>query len=254
MTAADARSGIGKLYVDAKDRDLQRARTCAVGGRCQRRPSDLGIVGGVKRQEKADRIGVLLDELYPEAADPAGAPGSLHAAGRGDVAQTTDAKVNEVTPALFAAADTPEKMATLGADRIRDIIRTIGLAPSKARNLALAAAQIVEAGGEVLPDWEFLESLAGVGHKTASVVMARRSGAAPSSVCVHGARRLCPTVRTSIALVDTPQQALPSGARRRPGQCTSSTWLTESVTRATYASSVSFCRARSSGRLLARSR
>jgi len=70
MTAADARSGIGKLYVDAKDRDLQRARTCAVGGRCQRRPSDLGIVGGVKRQEKADRIGVLLDELYPKPPIP----------------------------------------------------------------------------------------------------------------------------------------------------------------------------------------
>jgi len=222
--------------------------------RSRRRVGSLSS-GSVKRQDKADRIGETLDELYPKPPIPLEHrdPYTLLVAVTLS-AQTTDAKVNQVTPALFAAADTPEKMAALGPDRIRDIIRTIGLAPSKARNLALAAAQIVEAGGEVLPDWEFLESLAGVGHKTASVVMARRSGAAPSSVCVHGARRLCPTVRTSIALVDTPQQALPSGARRRPGQCTSSTWLTESVTRATYASSVSFCRARSSGRLLARSR
>ena len=100
-------------------------------------------------------------------------------------AQTTDAKVNAVTPALFAAADTPAKMVVLGPDRIRELIRAVGLAPTKARNLARAAAQIVEAGGEVLPDWDFLESLAGVGHKTASVVMAQAFGEPAFPVDTH---------------------------------------------------------------------
>src|SRR5699024_10377748 len=88
-------------------------------------------------------------------------------------AQTTDKKVNEVTPALFAEASTPEQMYALGVDRILELIRQIGLAPTKARNVWTAAGQIRDAGGEVLPDWDFLESLAGVGHKTASVVMAQ---------------------------------------------------------------------------------
>jgi endonuclease III len=64
-------------------------------------------------------------------------------------------------------------MAALGEARILEIIREIGLAPTKAKNLWKAANQILDAGGEVLPDFEFLESLAGVGHKTASVVMAQ---------------------------------------------------------------------------------
>ncbi|CAN5864238.1 endonuclease III [soil metagenome] len=142
--------------------------------------------GSVKRQEKADRIGVMLDELYPKPPIPLGHrdPYTLLVAVTLS-AQTTDAKVNEVTPALFAEADTPEKMAALGPDRIRELIREIGLAPTKARNLANAAAQIVEAGGEVLPDWNFLESLAGVGHKTASVVMAQAFGQPAFPVDTH---------------------------------------------------------------------
>jgi len=153
--------------------------------RSRRRVGSLSS-GSVKRQDKADRIGETLDELYPKPPIPLEHrdPYTLLVAVTLS-AQTTDAKVNQVTPALFAAADTPEKMAALGPDRIRDIIRTIGLAPSKARNLALAAAQIVEAGGEVLPDWQFLESLAGVGHKTASVVMAQAFGAPAFPVDTH---------------------------------------------------------------------
>jgi len=159
---------------------------CAVGGRCRRRDSDLGIVGGVKRQEKANRIGVLLDELYPKPPIPLDHrdPYTLLVAVTLS-AQTTDAKVNAVTPALFAAADTPEKMVALGPGRIRELIRIIGLAPTKARNLARAAAQIVENGGDVLPDWDFLESLAGVGHKTASVVMAQAFGEPAFPVDTH---------------------------------------------------------------------
>ena len=140
----------------------------------------------MKRQEKADRIGVILDELYPKSSIPLDHrdPYTLLVAVTLS-AQTTDAKVNEVTPALFAVADTPEEMAALGPDRIAELIRTIGLAPTKARNLARAAAQIVEAGGEVIPEWDFLESLAGVGHKTASVVMAQAFGEPAFPVDTH---------------------------------------------------------------------
>ena len=100
-------------------------------------------------------------------------------------AQTTDKKVNEVTPVLFDAADTPESMASLEVDRIHSIIREIGLAPTKARNLRRMAEQIVEDGRGVRPDWDFLESLAGVGHKTAGVVMAQAFGVPAFPVDTH---------------------------------------------------------------------
>jgi endonuclease-3 len=100
-------------------------------------------------------------------------------------AQTTDKKVNQVTPALFAVANTPAKMAALDPEQIRVLIREIGLAPTKARNLHRMAHQILDAGGEVLPDWEFLESLAGVGHKTAGVVMSQAFGVPAFPVDTH---------------------------------------------------------------------
>jgi endonuclease-3 len=100
-------------------------------------------------------------------------------------AQTTDKKVNEVTPSLFAAASTPEEMAALSPDEILGHIREVGLAPTKARNLSTMAHQILDGPGEVLPDWEFLESLAGVGHKTASVVMAQSFGVPSFPVDTH---------------------------------------------------------------------
>ncbi|MCB0990253.1 MAG: endonuclease III [Acidimicrobiales bacterium] len=140
----------------------------------------------MKRQDKADRIGEILDDLYPETPIPLDHtdPYTLLVAVALS-AQTTDKKVNEVTPALFALADTPEKMAALGPDRILELIREIGLAPTKAKNLWTAANQILDAGGEVLPDWEFLESLAGVGHKTASVVMSQAFGVPAFPVDTH---------------------------------------------------------------------
>lgn len=127
----------------------------------------------MKRQDKADRIGVLLDELYPDPPVPLDHtdPFTLTVAVALS-AQTTDKKVNEVTPALFKVAGTPEKMAALHPDEILELIKQIGLAPTKAKNLSAMAHQIVDAGGEIIGDWEFLESLPGVGHKTASVVMA----------------------------------------------------------------------------------
>ena len=128
----------------------------------------------MRRTEKAREIGRILDEIYPEQPIPLEHrdPYTLLVAVMLS-AQTTDKKVNEVTPVLFDAADTPESMASLDVDRIHSIIREIGLAPTKARNLRKMAEQIIEDGGGVRPDWDFLESLAGVGHKTAGVVMAQ---------------------------------------------------------------------------------
>ena len=140
----------------------------------------------MKRAEKAARIGEILDDLYPEPAIPLDHvdPYTLLVAVALS-AQTTDKKVNQVTPALFALADTPEKMVALGPEKILATIRELGLAPSKANNLWAAANQILDAGGEVLPDWDFLESLAGVGHKTASVVMAQAFGVPAFPVDTH---------------------------------------------------------------------
>jgi len=144
------------------------------------------MVAGMKRREKADRIGELLDEMYPETPIPLDHidPYTLLVAVALS-AQTTDKKVNQVTPALFAVADSPEKMAALGPDRILAMIREVGLAPTKAKNLWTAANQIVDAGGEVIADWAFLESLAGVGHKTASVVMSQAFGIPAFAVDTH---------------------------------------------------------------------
>jgi endonuclease-3 len=140
----------------------------------------------MRRTEKARRIGEILDELYPEPPVPLDHvdPYTMLVAVALS-AQTTDKKVNQVTPALFALADTPEKMVALGPDRILEVIREVGLAPTKAKNLWLAAQRIVEAGGEVIADWEFLESLPGVGHKTASVVMAQAFGVPAFAVDTH---------------------------------------------------------------------
>jgi len=140
----------------------------------------------MRRAERADRIGVQLDELYPTTPIPLdhNDPYTLLVAVMLS-AQTTDKKVNEVTPALFAAADKPARMAELEVDEIREIIRQIGLAPTKAKNIKRMAEQILDGGGEVIPDWEFLESLAGVGHKTASVVMSQAFGVPAFPVDTH---------------------------------------------------------------------
>jgi endonuclease III len=148
--------------------------------------SESANVGVVRRQDKADRIGDMLDDLYPDPPVPLdhSDPYTLLVAVALS-AQTTDKKVNEVTPRLFAVADTPEKMARLDPDEIRAIIAEIGLAPTKAKNLRTMAQQILDAGGEVIPDWAFLESLAGVGHKTAGVVMAQAFGVPAFPVDTH---------------------------------------------------------------------
>ena len=139
----------------------------------------------MKRSEKAKIIGNMLDELYPETPIPLdhNSAYTLLVAVMLS-AQTTDKKVNEVTPNLFKKANTPEKMAKLSVKSIQSIIREIGLAPTKANNLSKMAQQLIEGGG-VREDWDYLESLAGVGHKTASVVMSQWYGVPAFPVDTH---------------------------------------------------------------------
>ena len=101
-------------------------------------------------------------------------------------AQATDAGVNKATPALFAAADTPEKMAALGEDRIRDLIKTIGLYRNKAKNVAeLSRRLVAKHGGTVPREREALEALPGVGRKTANVVLNVAFGEKTIAVDTH---------------------------------------------------------------------
>ena len=139
----------------------------------------------MKRFEKAKKINLILDKLYPSTPIPLdhySAYTLLVAVMLS--AQTTDKKVNQVTPELFKRANTPEKMSKLGTRTIQNLIREIGLAPTKAKNIKKMANQIIEAGG-LRPDWDFLESLAGVGHKTASVVMSQWYGFPAFPVDTH---------------------------------------------------------------------
>lgn len=137
--------------------------------------------------EKLGRIQATLDRLYPAAPIPLDHedPFTLLVAVVLS-AQCTDKKVNEVTPALFARARTPEAMAGLSPDEVLAIIRPLGLAPTKAKNLVALSRILVERhGGRVPQDWEALEALPGVGHKTASVVMAQAFGVPAFPVDTH---------------------------------------------------------------------
>jgi len=139
------------------------------------------------RREKADRIGEILDALYPEPPIPLDHqdPFTLLVSVLLS-AQTTDKKVNEVTPALFSEALDPESMAALPVDRILAHIRTVGLAPTKAKNLKAMAGLLVERHGGQVPDHiDALEALPGVGHKTASVVVCQAFGRPAFPVDTH---------------------------------------------------------------------
>ena len=117
----------------------------------------------------------MLEELYPETPVPLDheSPFQLLVAVLMS-AQTTDLKVNQVTPALFKQGPTPEKMAQLEVATIQSLIREVGLAPTKAKNIRRLSELLIERHQGNIPNtFEELEALPGVGHKTAGVVLAQ---------------------------------------------------------------------------------
>jgi endonuclease-3 len=145
------------------------------------------VAGRLSRADKATRIMQILDELYPAPPIPLDHvdPFTLLVAVVLS-AQTTDKKVNQVTPELFREAPNPVAMAALPIPRIQQIIREVGLAPQKAKALQGLAKKIVEEhGGKVPYGFEKLEELPGVGHKTASVVMSQAFGMPAFPVDTH---------------------------------------------------------------------
>lgn len=141
----------------------------------------------MKRQDKADRIGEILDELYPQPPIPLehqDAYTLLIAVLLS--AQTTDDRVNQVTPALFDLADNPYDMAQLDVEEILGAIRSCGLAPTKAKRIKrLSEILIDEFDGEVPEALSAMKKLPGVGHKTASVVKAQWFGEPSFPVDTH---------------------------------------------------------------------
>lgn len=139
------------------------------------------------KQERVAYILRRLQELYPTTPVPLDHkdPYTLLVAVLLS-AQCTDERVNQVTPALFAAADNPGAMATLSSEEIRDIIRPCGLSPQKSKAIKrLSEILLEEHSGEVPEDMEALERLPGVGHKTASVVMSQAFGVPAFPVDTH---------------------------------------------------------------------
>ena len=134
-------------------------------------------------------------------------------------AQATDAGVNKATPALFAAADTPEKMAALGEDRVRELIKTIGLFRTKAKNVvALSQRLVAEHGGAVPRSREALEALPGVGRKTANVVLNSAFGEHTIAVDTHifrvGNRTGLAPGKTPLEVEEKLEQAIPAHYKR----------------------------------------
>lgn len=141
----------------------------------------------MRKAERAAYILRRLQELYPQTPIPLDHqdPFTLLVAVLLS-AQCTDERVNQVTPALFALADTPAAMAALDVDQIRGIIRPCGLSPQKSLAIKrLSQILVEEHGGKVPADWAALERLPGVGHKTASVVMAQAFGVPAFPVDTH---------------------------------------------------------------------
>jgi len=139
------------------------------------------------RQERADHVAKELTRLYPRTPIPLDHkdPFTLLVAVVLS-AQCTDRKVNEVTPALFAEAGTPAKMAAMTEARVLTLIRQLGLAPQKSKALVgLGKMLMKKHGGQVPRTFEELEELPGVGHKTASVVMAQAFGVPAFPVDTH---------------------------------------------------------------------
>ncbi len=139
------------------------------------------------KAERSAYVAAKLEELYPETPIPLDHrdPYTLLIAVLLS-AQCTDERVNTVTPALFALADTPEAMARVPVETIRGIIRPCGLSPRKSAAISELSKILLEKhGGEVPADFAALEALPGVGHKTASVVMSQAFGVPAFPVDTH---------------------------------------------------------------------
>jgi len=141
----------------------------------------------LSKQGRADYIREKLQQLYPHPPIPLEHkdPYTLLIAVLLS-AQCTDARVNTVTPALFALADNPYDMAKVPVEKIQEIIRPCGLSPQKSKAISVLSQMLVnEHDGKVPDDWEALERLPGVGHKTASVVMSQAFGHPAFPVDTH---------------------------------------------------------------------
>ncbi|TXB61692.1 endonuclease III [Phaeodactylibacter luteus] len=141
----------------------------------------------IPKQRKANLIAEMLDEMYPEVPVPLDHkdPYTLLIAVLLS-AQCTDERVNRITPLLFEKADNPFDMARLEVEEIREIIKPCGLSPRKSQAISdLSKILVANYAGEVPDDIEALEELPGVGHKTASVVMAQAFGEPAFPVDTH---------------------------------------------------------------------
>lgn len=140
-----------------------------------------------EEKEKAKAIAAILQGLFPDPPIPLNHDDAytlLIAVLLS--AQCTDERVNQITPILYAEARTPEAMVALGEDRIREIIRPCGLAPAKSKNIFNLSRILIEKySGQVPQEMHLLEELPGVGHKTASVVMAQAFGEPAFPVDTH---------------------------------------------------------------------
>ena len=141
----------------------------------------------MKRSEKAEIILKMLEEYYPETPVPLDHENEFQLLIAVLMsAQTTDKKVNEVTPELFRRGPNAKEMSMLNIETIREIIREVGLAPTKAKNIYNLSHILCEKhNGEVPSTFQELEDLPGVGHKTASVVMAQAFGVPAFPVDTH---------------------------------------------------------------------
>ena len=139
------------------------------------------------RKERAAFIQNRLQQLYPETPIPLDHrdPYTLLIAVLLS-AQCTDVRVNQITPLLFARADSPQEMVKLSVEEIKEIIRPCGLSPMKSKGISgLSHILLNEHGGEVPAEMKALEALPAVGHKTASVVMAQAFGVPTFPVDTH---------------------------------------------------------------------
>jgi len=141
----------------------------------------------MRKQQRADHLLRRLEELYPETPIPLDHKDAYTLLVAVLLsAQCTDVRVNQVTPALFALADNPRDMMRVPVEKIREVIRPCGLSPRKSAAISELSKILVEKhGGEVPQDFEALEALPGVGHKTASVVMAQAFGVPAFPVDTH---------------------------------------------------------------------